>query len=236
MLLRLQGRLGLPRTGRQLAPAKRSHSGLTSLAINARWRSSSSAAAKCGGAGLANNDRPLRFGDAHGTRLGDEAETDLAASGQLDIDLRQQLRVEECAVLHALAAVDPEANAERIEAVLGAGMPGPRQRQRIDHPAQRHAGPAGALELEIQKAKVEGRIVGDERRILDEVEELVRLLRKARFVRQEQVAEPVHFLRFERHVALGIEVGMEVPPSLDPVEDLDAADLDHPIAAGWVET
>ena len=61
------------------------------------------------------------------------------------------------------------------------------------------------------------------------------LLGKARLVRQEQVGQAVDRLGLERHVAFGIEIGVEVAAGLDPVEDLDAADLDHPVAAGRIE-
>ena len=53
-------------------------------------------------------------------QLGDQGKADLAAAGQLDIDLGEQLRVEQRAMLDALRAVDAEARAERVEAVLGA--------------------------------------------------------------------------------------------------------------------
>ena len=75
----------------------------------------------------------------------------------------------------------------------------------------------------------------DQRRILDEVEELLGFLRKARLVREEQVGEPVYFLRLERHVAFGIEIGVEMPAGLDAVKNFDAADLNHPVAAGRIQ-
>ena len=34
---------------------------------------------------------------------------------------------------------------------------------------------------------------------------------------------------------LGVEIGVEVPPGLDPVDHLDAADLHHAIAAARIE-
>ena len=45
------------------------------------------------------------------------------AAGQLDVDLREQLGVDQRAMLDALRSVDAKANAERIEAVLRARMP-----------------------------------------------------------------------------------------------------------------
>src|SRR5690349_16237562 len=46
----------------------------------------------------------------------------------------------------------------------------------------------------------------------------------------------MHFLGFERHVPLWIEISVEVPARLDAVEDLGAADLDHAVAAHRVQS
>ena len=47
--------------------------------------------------------------------------------------------------------------------------------------------------------------------------------------------EAVHHLRLERHVALGMEISVEMASGLDPVEHFDAADLDHAVAAARIE-
>ena len=110
-----------------------------------------------------------------------------------------------------------------------------RQHQRIDHAVHADGVAAAPLELEIEEAEIKPGVVRDERGILDEVEQFVDPLEEPRLVRQEQVAEPVHFLRLEGHVALGIEVSVEVTPGLDAVKNLDAADLDHAVAAERIE-
>src|SRR4029079_15081211 len=74
-----------------------------------------------------------------------------------------------------------------------------------------------------------------ERRILEEIEQFLDLLEEARFVRQEQVGKAVHFLRFEGHVALGIEISVEVTTGLDTVEHFDAADFNDAVAAGRIQ-
>ena len=71
--------------------------------------------------------------DCDAARFGNQAKPDLAAAGELDIDLGEQLRIEQGAVLDAVAAVDSEAHAQSVEAVLGARVLGPRQHQRVDH-------------------------------------------------------------------------------------------------------
>ena len=53
---------------------------------------------------------------------------------------------------------------------------------------------------------------------------------KAGLVGQEDVAEAVHRLGLARHRPAGIEIGVEGAAGLDPVEHLDAADFDHPVA------
>ena len=45
----------------------------------------------------------------------------------------------------------------------------------------------------------------------------------------------MHRLGLARHRPAGIEIGVEGAAGLDPVEQLDAADLDHPVAAGRAE-
>ena len=76
----------------------------------------------------------------------------------------------------------------------------------------------------------------DERRILDELEQLGGLLGETRLVREKDRRQAVNRLRFVRHLALGIEICVEMPPGLDPVEDLDTTDLDHAVARGRVQS
>ena len=47
--------------------------------------------------------------------------------------------------------------------------------------------------------------------------------------------QAMHLERLARHVALGIDVAMERLAGRHAVEDLDAADLDKPIAAQRIE-
>ena len=119
--------------------------------------------------------------------FGDNPETNLPSARQLDIDLGKQLCVQQRAMLHTMTTVDPEAHAQGIEAVLGTGMPGPRQLKRVDHSMHGHRRPAAFLQLAIQKAEVEAGIVRDQRRVFEEVEKRLGRLGKARLVGQKQV-------------------------------------------------
>ena len=58
---------------------------------------------------------------------------------------------------------------------------------------------------------------------------------EARLVGQERIGQPVDLLGGERHRPLGIEIGVEGAPGGHAVDHLDAADLDHPVAALGIE-
>ena len=88
-------------------------------------------------------------------------------------------------------------------------------------------------ELGVEKADVEGRVVDDERVVGDELEELVGNVGEQRLVLQERGRQPVHRLGLGRHVALRIDEAMELAPRGDAIDELDAADLDQPVAALW---
>ena len=185
---------------------------------------------------LTHGDHPRSSTDRQSLGVGDEAKADLTAARQLNIDLRKQLSIEQRAVLDPVTSVDPEADAQGIEAVLGPRMPGSRQRQSVDHSAAANQGSAAPLQLEVEEAEVERRIVGNQRRIREKFEQFLDPLAEARLVRKKEVAKSVDLLRLERHVALGIEVGVEVPAGFDTIENFDAADFDHPVAASRIKS
>src|SRR5207302_9454339 len=112
----------------------------------------------------------------------------------------------------------------------------PRKRQRIDHSNDRNRRPARALELKIEETEIEGGIVRDQWRVADELEQLAGLFGEARLVREEDAGEAVDHLGLGGHLSLWIEISVEVPAGLDPVEHLHAADFDHAVATEPVET
>jgi hypothetical protein len=166
---------------------------------------------------------------------GGELEADLPSAGELDIDLRKQLGVEQCAVAHAVAAVDAVAGAQRVERMLGAGMPPPSDRQGVDHPFERNLGMAAGAELAIEEAEIELRVVRDERRIGEKFEQIERAFVEARLVGKERVAEAVDLLGFHRHRPVRVEIGVEGAAGGHAIDQLDAADLDHSVARPGVE-
>src|SRR5690606_2174799 len=141
--------------------------------------------------------------------LGGQREADLAAAGKLDVDLREQLGIEQRAVQHAVAAIDPVARAQRVERMLGPRVPPPRERQRVDHPLERYGGLSARAELVIEEAEIELRIVRNERRFAEKLQQVVDVVGKALLVGEEGVAEPMDLLGGKRHRTLGIEVGVE---------------------------
>ena len=168
--------------------------------------------------------------------VGNKAEPDLPPARQLHIDLRKQLGVEQSAVLHAVAAVDSEAHAQGIEAMLGARMLRARKGQRIDHPAasRRQRRPQfSSSKLRKPKSKLALCATSGESSMKSSSSST--FSEKRGLSERKRLREPVHCLGLEGHVALGIEISMEVAAGLDAVEDLDAADLDHAVAAQRVE-
>jgi hypothetical protein len=83
----------------------------------------------------------------------------------------------------------------------------------------------------IEEADVEGRVVDHELGAVDEGEELVGHLGKARLVGEELAGQPGDFLgaRLERR-RVRVEVALEGAPGGTALDQLDAADLDHAVA------
>ena len=71
--------------------------------------------------------------------------------------------------------------------------------------------------------------------LVEELQEGVRHLGEHRLVLQERGGQAVHLERLGRHVALGIDVAVEHAAGRDVVEQLDRADLDHPMAVGRLQ-
>ena len=138
-------------------------------------------------------------------------------------------------MLDALGGVDAVALAQRIEAVGAGRVAAPRQDEGIDDAIEGERRPRGALELGIDEAEVEGSVVGNERGVADEGEELVGDVLEQGFVLEELAGQAVHVDRIAVDVALRVEVAVELAAGGDAVDDLDAAELDQPVAGVGVE-
>src|SRR5690606_28393986 len=95
--------------------------------------------------------------------------------------------------------------------------------------AQDFARVSRGLEFRFQKADVERRVVGDDLRVADELEELLRDVGEARLVAQEIVADPVHRERAVVDASLRVQVPVERSPARTPRTEFDATDLDDPM-------
>ena len=136
----------------------------------------------------------------------------------------------------AFRNVDEVALAQRVETVLSAGMFAPRQRQRIDDPVHGDRVVAKALQLGVDEANVERRVMDHQRRIADELDEVRRDLAELRLVAQHIHRDAMHGLGVGMDVAiLGMDVLVEGIVRRDPIEELDAPDLDDPIALAMVQ-
>ena len=122
------------------------------------------------------------------------------------------------------------AHAQIVEPVRAAGVLAPRQQQRVDHALAAHCGAADALQFGIEEAEIEHRVVRDELRVAEEGDEVIDLFGKQRLVPEELDGQSVNLERRLRHVAFRIEIAMERLAGGETVDELDAADLDQPIA------
>ena len=106
--------------------------------------------------------------------------------------------------------------------------------QRIDHPAHADRGRPQRSSSKLRKPKSKPALWATAANPR-EIEQFPDLFAEPRLVGKEDGGEAVHRLGLERHVAIGIEIGVEMPAGFDAIEYLNAADLDHAVAAGGIE-
>ena len=73
------------------------------------------------------------------------------------------------------------------------------------------------------------------RRITEELQKLASDRRERRLVAQEGVIEAMHAGGIDGHRPAGIDVAVELAAGRDMIEELDAADFDHTVAAARIE-
>ena len=155
----------------------------------------------------------------------------LTGPQHLDIDVGQELAVDQGAVLVAHGGVDAIALAQGVEARLGAWVLAPRHGERIDDPAHRYRSELETGQFVIEEIDIEIGVVDHERRVADEIHEVARELVKTRLVPEELGRDAMHLEGAFRHVAVGIEVGVPLAARGKPVDQLQATDLDDPVAS-----
>jgi hypothetical protein len=107
----------------------------------------------------------------------------------------------------------------------------PRKQQRVHQPLTRNRRPLDAVKLGVDESDVERGVVNHQRRVRDEFQKLLNHMGEQRLAGEELAREAMHREGFRRHIALGVDVAVKCLPRRHAVEDLDAADLDQPIAA-----
>src|SRR6185437_14521749 len=108
---------------------------------------------------------------------GDKIEARLTAADQLEINRGKQPPIDQRAVLLAVAQIDGEAPAQRVEIRRLPGKALACEQQRVDDPRlQRHE--PRSSQFGIDEGEIELGIVDDERVLADEIEEVLRDLGK----------------------------------------------------------
>src|SRR5450759_5721486 len=92
-----------------------------------------------------------------------------------------------------------------------------------------------ALEFGDEEAVVEAGIVDHQRRVADEAEEIVGDVGEKRLVLEEFGRQPVDGEGLSRYFALRIEIAVERRAGRNPVEQLDAADLDQAVTLQGIQ-
>ena len=87
-------------------------------------------------------------------------------------------------------------------------------------------------EFVIDKTHIEGRVVDDQLRVLDEREELLGHVLEAWFVGEVFVGDAVNRNRAFVDLAIRLQVDMEMPAGQTSPHQLHAADLDDAMAVG----
>src|SRR5713226_3078195 len=159
------------------------------------------------------------------------------AAGHGEIDLGQQRRVEQRTVERAVAVVDLITLAQLVERIFLAGMQLLGLLQRVhDRDALTHERiESGFLQLRIEKLDVEVGVVDHQRSTADEIEEIGCQVAELGLVLEKIVADAVHRQRARLAPALRLEVVVPSAFGDAPIEDLDAADFDDPVAEPDVE-
>jgi hypothetical protein len=134
--------------------------------------------------------------------------------------------------------LDLVALAERVERVLLPRVQLAGLAQGVDHCGDVVLDrlEAELLKLGVQELDVERRVVDDQLGAGDVLEELARDVGEARLVLQELVGDAVHPERPLLDLPLRVEVAVEVVARRAAARQLDAPDLDDPVAEPCVES
>lgn len=167
------------------------------------------------------------------TRLGAdrcELQPDLPAPEQFDIDLREQLSVEQRAMMGPHRTIDGKAAAKRIKTVFRAREFASRNGECIGCAFGEDRRFSAAFELGIEEVEVERCVVRDQLIIANKFQKFINYLGKPGLVGKELCRKAMDRDNFGGNVAVRVQVDMKNPAGFDAVNQLDAADLNEAVA------
>jgi hypothetical protein len=130
---------------------------------------------------------------------------------------------------------DPEPPAQGVEGIGHAGKAGLGQLQRVDPARLGQFTEAAQAQFVVDEATVEGGVVGDQRRVADEIQKFCRHQPEHRSVAHLVVGDTVHPDGVRVDQPLGIDQAVKGPPRRHQVLKLEAADLDQPVTLTQVK-
>ena len=153
------------------------------------------------------------------------------AAGHRQINAAEQLAVDQCAVQHAAAAVNPQAVTQRIKIVFLTGIAFARHRQGVNNRAAQifNAGHAETGELGIEKADVEFGVVDHQLGAADKVGNLLRHFGKHWLAFELVERDAVHGGGFGGDIALRMDVKMQFFVGKAAVAHFQTGKFDQPV-------
>ena len=147
-----------------------------------------------------------------------QREARLTAADQLEIDLRQELRVQQGAMLVPRRGVDAETLAQRVEIGRRTRELAPCERHRVERPLGGKRRAVERRQLRVEELEVETRAVDHQFAVGEELEEGLDDIAERRHIGEEGIGEAVDLEGLLRHLALGVDIGLVDPAGRQVVQ------------------
>lgn len=158
------------------------------------------------------------------------------ATGHGQVDVGENLRVEQGAVQFTAGVVDAVTFAQGVKAVALPRVAFPGHHQGVEDAAVLRDVSAIVLphqgEFVVDEANVERRVMDDQLRAFDELEELVGHFGETRLADEEFVGDAVDADRALVTFAIRLQVDVKVPARQAPTDQFDTADFNDPVTIG----
>ena len=135
----------------------------------------------------------------------------------------------------ARAVVDLEAPAKRVETNLCSGETPAGQGHGIRGPARFEGLAAQQLQFAVDKPQVEFGVMNNQGILADEIQKLDDNRGEGRVFGEKLSAQPMNLVGRLGHVALRIDVSLELPPGGQVIGQLQTGDFDNAIAVRRIE-